>query len=151
MRNIKDIPVSPEAPRLTNTAGHPFDVDAFVSELEANGIVVLPNLLSAERLHDMQKAFAVKLRRMRWNNIDGYYKNEIYRDMVEDVLLLDQGFVDLALHPLVKDILNSYLGTNYELTEAKGWKSLPTTRDFHGWHADAWNDQTLAAGLYQEV
>jgi len=151
MRNIQDILVSPEAPGLTNTAGHRFDVEALVSELEANGIVVLPNLLSAEQLHNMQKAFAVKLRRMRWNSIDGYYKNEIYRHMVEDVLLLDQGFVDLALHPLVKDILNSYLGTNYELTEAKGWKSLPTTRDFHGWHSDAWYDQTSASEIYREV
>lgn len=151
MKHIKDIPVSPEAPRLTNTAAGGFDVDGLVSELEANGIVVLPNLLSAERLRDMQKAFAVKLRRMRWNNVDGYYKTEIYRHMVEDVLLLDQGFVDLALHPLVKDILNTYMGTNYELTEAKGWKSLPTTRDFHGWHADAWYDQTSTAEIYREV
>lgn len=151
MRNIEDIQTSPQAPPLTNTAGRRLDVDALVSELDANGIVVLPNLLSAEQLRDMQKAFAVKLRRMRWNNIDGYYKNEVYRHMVEDVLLLDQGFVDLALHPLVKDILNSYMGTNYELTEAKGWKSLPTTRDFHGWHSDAWYDQTSAPEIYREV
>ena len=151
MRNTEDVPVSPEAPRPTNTTNRRLDVDALVSELEANGIVVLPNLLSAERLRGMQKAFAVKLRRMRWNSIDGYYKNEIYRHMVADVLLLDQGFVDLALHPLVKDILNSYLGTNYELTEAKGWKSLPTTRDFHGWHADAWYDQTSASEIQREV
>src|ERR1041385_7732896 len=151
MRNIQDIAISPEAPGLTNTVGHGFNVDALVSELEANGIVVLPNLLSAERVRPMQKAFAVKLRRMCWNNIDGYYKTEIYRHMVEDVLLLDQGFVDLALHPLVKDILNIYLGTNYELTEAKGWQSLPTTRDFHGWHADAWYDETSASEIYREV
>lgn len=151
MRNIDDIQVSPQAPPLTNTADRRSDVDALISELDANGIVVLPNLLSAERLRDMQKAFAVKLRRMRWNNIDGYYKNEVYRHMVEDVLLLDQGFVDLALHPLVKDILNSYMGTNYELTEAKGWKSLPTTRDFHGWHSDAWYDQTSASEIHREV
>ena len=121
------------------------------SELEANGIVVLPNLLSAEQLRDMQKAFAVKLRRMRWNNIDGYQKTERYRHMVEDVLLLDQGFVDLALHPLVKETLNAYLGTTYELTEAKGWKSLPTTRDFHGWHGDAWYEQTSASEIQREV
>ena len=76
MRNIEDILVSSEAPRLTNTAGHRFDVDTLVSELDANGIVALPNLLSVERLRDMQKAFAVKLRRMRWNSIDGYYKME---------------------------------------------------------------------------
>jgi hypothetical protein len=150
MRNIKDNPVSPEVSRLTNTAAR-FDVKALVSQLEADGIVVLPNLLSPERLRDMQKAFAVKLRRMRWNNIDGYHKSEIYRHMVEDVLLLDQGFVDLALHPLVKAILNTYIGTNYELTEAKGWKSLPTTRDFHGWHSDAWYDQTSASEIYREV
>ena len=134
-----------------DTSGHGSEVDALVSELEANGIVVLPNLLSAEQLRAMQKAFAVKLRRMRWNHIDGYHKTETYRHMVEDVLLLDQGFVDLALHPLVKDILNAYMGTNYELTEAKGWKSLPTTRDFHGWHSDAWYDQTLASEIYREV
>ena len=134
-----------------DTSGHGSKVDALVSELEANGIVELPNLLSAEQLRAMQKAFAVKLRRMRWNHIDGYHKTETYRHMVEDVLLLDQGFVDLALHPLVKDILNAYMGTNYELTEAKGWKSLPTTRDFHGWHSDAWYDQTLASEIYREV
>jgi hypothetical protein len=145
------VPVSPEAPRLTNTPGPRFDLDGLVSELQTNGIVVLPNLLGAERLRDMQKAFNAKLRRMRWNHIDGYYKNEIYRHMVGDVLLLDQGFVDLALHPLVKDILNIYLGTTYELTEAKGWKSLPTTRDFHGWHSDAWYDQTSASEIYREV
>ena len=151
MRISKDIAVSPEAPRLTNTARRRSDVDALVSELEANGIVVLPNLLSAEQLSAMQKAFAVKLRRMRWNSIDGYHRNELYRHMVEDVLLLDQAFVDLALHPLVKDILNRYMGTDYELTEAKGWKSLPTTRDFHGWHADAWYDETSASEIYREV
>jgi hypothetical protein len=151
MRNIEDIAASPKAPRLTDTARRRFNLDGLVSELEANGIVKLPDLVSAERLRDMQKAFDVKLRRMRWNNIDGYYKNEIYRHMVEDVLLLDQGFVDLALHPLVKDILNTYIGKNYELTEAKGWKSLPTTRDFHGWHSDAWYDQTSASEIYREV
>lgn len=151
VRNIEDIPVSQAAPRLTTTPDRRFDVAGLFSELDANGIVVLPNLLSAEQLREMQKAFAVKLRRMRWNSVDGYYKNEIYRHMVEDVLLLDQGFVDLALHPVVKAILNTYMGTHYELTEAKGWKSLPTTRDFHGWHSDAWYDETSASEIYREV
>jgi hypothetical protein len=151
MRNIEDIAVSPQSATLPITAGNGSNVDALVSEFEANGILVLPNLLSADQLGAMQKAFAVKLRRMRWNHIDGYHKTEIYRHMVEDVLLLDQGFVDLALHPLVKNILNAYMGTSYELTEAKGWKSLPTTRDFHGWHSDAWYDQTSAAEIHREV
>ena len=73
----------------------------------------------------MQSAFESRLRTMRWNNFDGYQQTESNRQMIEDVLLLEQGFVDVALHPLVKQILASYLGNSYELVEAKGWKTLP--------------------------
>jgi hypothetical protein len=121
------------------------------AELETEGIVVLPGLLSDEQLRSMQKAFDTRLRRIRWNNFDGYHKTELYRHMVEDVLLLDQGFVDLALHSLLKQILDLYLGGTYELTEAKGWKSLPTKKDFHGWHGDAWYDQTTIQDIPREV
>ena len=121
------------------------------SELETNGIVVLPPLLSREQLRDMQRAFETRLRRMRWNNFEGYQQTERYRHMVEDVLLLEQGFVDLAVHPLVKQVLNRYLGEDYELSEAKGWRSQPTRRDFHGWHGDAWYDQTSAQKIHREV
>jgi hypothetical protein len=99
----------------------------------------------------MQLAFESRLRRLRWNNVEGYQKTERHRHMVEDVLLLDQGFVDLAVHPLVKQILDRYLGMDYELTEAKGWKSLPTKRDFHGWHGDSWYDQTNETKIHREV
>ena len=61
--------------------------------------------------------------------------------MVQDVLTLAQGFVDIALHPLVKEALHAYLNGPFELVEAKGWKSLPTNKDFHGWHGDSWYDQ----------
>lgn len=99
----------------------------------------------------MQRAFEAKLRNLRWNNFDGYQKTEPYRHMVEDVLLLDQGFVDIAIHPMVKALLSKYLGTKFELTEAKGWKSLPTKRDFHGWHGDAWYDQQNSSEIQREV
>src|SRR3979409_795691 len=95
----------------------PSEVDALAAELETNGIVVLPSPLSSEQLFGMQQAFEARLRRMRWNNFCGYQKTEGFRHMIEDVLLLDQGFLELALHPLVKHILNRYLGANYELTE----------------------------------
>ena len=127
------------------------DVDRLVTELEVNGIALLPPLLTQEQLAGMQQAFAARLRRLRWNNFDGYQKTEPYRHMVEDVLLLDQGFVDLAIHPLVQQVLNRYLGQPYELTEAKGWKSLPTKRDFHGWHGDAWYDQSATEVIHKEV
>jgi len=121
------------------------------SQLDRDGLVVLPELLSPATLRAMQQAFSARLQRVRWNNFEGYQKTEPYRHMVEDVLILDQGFIDLVLHPVVKGILNLYLGSEYELTEAKGWKSLPTKRDFHGWHGDAWYDQTNAPEIHREV
>lgn len=150
MRSLKEIQTTLE-PIRTRGLFRPSEVEAISSELETNGIVVLPNLLNSEQLGGMQKAFEARLRRMRWNNIDGYHKTERFRHMIEDVLLLDQGFLDLALHPLVKQILTRYLGTDYELTEAKGWKSLPTQRDFHGWHGDAWYDQTNETKIHREI
>jgi hypothetical protein len=149
MRNIKEINrnLSPHATK----SWHRSQVANLAAELETKGIVVLPSLFSAEQLSGMQRAFESRLRRMRWNNFEGYQKTELYRHMVEDVLLLDQGFVDLAVHPLVKQILTRYLGTNYELTEAKGWKSLATRYDFHGWHADAWYDQTTEKEVHREI
>jgi len=122
-----------------------------VTELEERGIVLLPDLLTTEQLRGMQSAFDARLRRMRWNDFDGYEKTEPYRHMVQDVLTLDQGFVDLALHPRVKEILSDYLGSRYELVEAKGWKSLPTKTDFHGWHGDAWYDQKQVQHIPREV
>ena len=134
-----------EAPVQRETASQ------LLAELRTEGIIALPNLLPPERLQAMQQAFEVKLRRLRWNNFDGYQQTEPYRHMVEDVLLLEQGFVDLAIHPLVKEIMRGYLGPNYELTEAKGWKSLPTRRDFHGWHGDAWYDSSRGQEIHKEL
>jgi hypothetical protein len=110
-------------------------------QIEEFGIAQLPRLVNAQTLRDMRTAFAARLRNLRWNDCDGYERTERYRFMVQDVLTLAQGFVDIALHPLVKEALRDYLGETFELVEAKGWKSLPTTRDFHGWHGDSWFDQ----------
>lgn len=151
MRNIKDFPTHLDAADEQASAWRRADVTALVAELDRSGIVVLPTLITPAQLRQMQLAFESRLRRMRWNNIEGYQKTERHRHMVEDVLLLDQGFVDLAVHPLVKQILTRYLGNNYELTEAKGWKSLPTKRDFHGWHGDAWYDQTTEKKIHREI
>ena len=121
--------------------------NTLTTELENTGIVIIPNLLSAEQLQGMQVAFKVQLKRMRWNNFDGYERTERYRHMIQDVLTLDQGFLDSALHPVVIGLLREYLGDAFELVEAKGWKSLPTKRDFHGWHGDAWYDQNRIQDL----
>src|SRR6267378_3125303 len=151
MIRTADFPSRTDSAKSSDAALDQLTVDRLITELDTNGIVRLPNLLSTEQVRGMQQAFASKLRRLRWNNFDGYQKTESYRHMVEDVLLLDQGFVDLAVHPLIKQILNRYLGHRYELTEAKGWKSLPTKRDFHGWHGDAWYDQETVQDIPREV
>jgi hypothetical protein len=127
------------------------NINQLASKLDTDGVVLLPQLLSTATLLAMQAAFDSRLQTLRWNNFDGYQKTEPYRHMVEDVLVLEQGFIDLVLHPVVKGVLNQYLGDRYELTEAKGWKSLPTKRDFHGWHGDAWYDQSLAIEIPREV
>jgi hypothetical protein len=123
--------------------------EALLKKLDEDGIVMVPNLVSASQLAAMQCVFASRLKRLRWNDFDGYEQTELYRHMVHDVLTLDQGFVDLALNPVIKRVLESYLGSGYELTEAKGWKSLPTKRDFHGWHGDAWYEQRGTTEIYR--
>jgi len=149
MKRFKEIDTNPDIARGPGV--RMASVDALASELETNGLVVMPPLLSADQLREMQEAFAARLRRLRWNNFDGYQRTEIYRHMVEDVLLLAQSFVDLAVHPLVKQTLSRYLGPSYQLTEAKGWKSLPTKRDFHGWHGDMWYEQKDDTPIHREI
>ncbi len=130
---------------VASACGKPINLDlvsSLVRALETDGCVRLPRLLADDVLGEMQQAFANRLRHLRWNACDGYERGERLRLMVLDVLTLAQGFVDLAIHPLVRAVLDEYLGPHYSLCEAKGWKSLPTQRDFHGWHSDMWYDQT---------
>jgi hypothetical protein len=124
--------------------------ESILATLKEDGVVCLPNVFGPEQLTAMQQAFNARLGRLRWNNLDGYEKTEPYRHMVEDVLTLEQGFVDAALHPIVKQVLATYLG-QFALVEARGWRSLPTRRDFHGWHADEWYDQRSTEDIPKEV
>src|ERR1051326_3122766 len=140
--DINKLPNSP----LADTA-----FDEALAELQEHGIVSFPGLISAEQLRSMQAAFESRLQRVRWNNFEGYEKTEPYRHMIEDVLVLDQGFLDVAIHPLVKAIARAYVGDCVQLTEARGWKSLPTKRDFHGWHGDEWYDQTATQEIQREL
>lgn len=127
-------------------------IDALAAALDRDGCVALPSLVPAATLAAMQKAFDNRLRYRRWNNVDGYYRQELMRLMVDDVLMLEQGFVDIGLSPIVKGVLDRYLGTSYGLCEAKGWETLRAEKDFHGWHGDAWYDQaTIKDRIPREV
>ena len=117
------------------------DISAALAALERDGIIVIRGLWSDDQLRTAQTAFRARLGQMTWNNLSGYERSELFRLMVEDVLQLEQSFVDLAVHPMVMDLARRYIGDGAQLCEAKGWRSLATTREFHGWHADAWYDQ----------
>jgi hypothetical protein len=120
-------------------------------ELEQHGIVLIPDLLKPDQLRGMQESFAARLGRQRWNATDGYLKTESHRHMIEDVLLLHQGFLDAALDPRVTGAVREYVGLDFQLVEAKGWQSNPTKYDFHGWHGDAWYDQAKVQNIPREV
>lgn len=122
-----------------------------LEQLDKDGVAILPGYIQGQTLANMRRAFESRLKRLRWNDVDGYEKTERFRHMVQDVLLLDEGFVEVAIRPQVKDVLRGYLGDTFELVEAKGWKSIPTQRMFHGWHGDAWYDQKTVAGIPREV
>jgi hypothetical protein len=120
-------------------------------ELEHHGIVVIPDVLKPDQLRGMQESFAARLSRQRWNATEGYSKTEPYRHMIEDVLLLHQGFLDAALDPRVTGALREYVGPDFQLVEAKGWQSNPTTYDFQRWHGDAWYDQARVRHIPRQV
>src|SRR5262245_39853570 len=119
----------------------PPTVSDLTRELREHGIAVVPDLFTKDQLAGMRRAFEARLRHLRFSEVDGYEKTEPYRHMVHDVLTLDQSFVDAALDPRVLRACREYVGPEFALTEAKGWLSLPTRRDFHGWHGDMWYDQ----------
>ena len=54
--------------------------------------------------------------------------------------MLDQGFLDVALHPLVKNVSGVSVLSVFSLSkQRRGVRFLQ--RD-SGWHGDAWYDQT---------
>lgn len=150
MINPGNNPQSVEIPPRPLAQADTSAVDRVLSELKQNGIVIMPRFVEGEQLAAMQRAFNVRLKRVRWNEFDGY-ERERYRHVVPDLLTLEQGFVDIGIHPLVKETLRRYIGEAFELVEVKGWKSIPTNRDFHGWHGDAWYDQTVVGYIPKEV
>jgi hypothetical protein len=155
MKNPRDFLASErltEAPPQDDSPKHQIDrtADRLAAELKENGIAVLPPLFTPEEISEMRRSFEARLRGMQWNDLEGY-EMEPQREVVQDVLKIEQGFVDLAVHPIVGKTLAKYIGPGFALTEAKGWKSLPTKRDFQGWHGDYWYDETKVSGIAKEV
>jgi hypothetical protein len=117
--------------------------NSLVEMLERDGLVLIEGLVAPQALSAMQAAFDRVLSQLNWNASRGYHKSDKHRRMVEDILTLDPAFQELALHPRVREVLAAYLGPDYALTEVKGWETVASRTDFHGWHNDAWYDHKL--------
>jgi hypothetical protein len=116
--------------------------DRVFAQLEQDGIAPLPAMLAPEALAGLQDSFERVLARPAFNTWVGYEQNEKWRLLVENALTVDPAVVGLALDPLLKSVLRRYIGPSFALTEARGWKTIRTTADFHGWHNDAWCDES---------
>lgn len=114
-----------------------------LATLERDGIVELPMLLDAHALERMQRAFVDRVEHVAYNGERGYKAIDPYRRFVDDLCSISRDYIDVATHPLVAELARQYIGDDAMITEAKGWRSLPTHDDFHGWHNDAWYDHDL--------
>jgi hypothetical protein len=117
-----------------------------VDALERDGVVVLPDMFDAATLSRLQASFERVLERPAFNTWVGYEQNEKWRLLVENALTVDPAVVRLALDPLLKSVLRRYIGDRFALTEARGWKTIRTKAEFHGWHNDAWCDEASMQG-----
>ncbi len=124
--------------------------DEILEALQRDGIAVLAKVISPDQLASMCRTFNRALSRLRLNDLDGFNKTELLRDMVEDVLLLDQAFVDVTVDPLVIEVARRCVGAEVQLVECKGWRSRATRKDWHGWHGDGWYDRDAVGDLPRE-
>ena len=131
---------------MTSQNSDPKLQDTLADALERDGIVALPDMFQPATLARLQESFERVLQQPAFNTWTGYEQNEKWRLLVENALTVDPAVVRLALDPLLKGILSRYIGDRYALTEARGWKTIRTKADFHGWHNDAWCDETAMPG-----
>lgn len=113
-------------------------VDDLLATLERDGIVSLPGLFDAEALARMQRDFTARVQHVSFNGMIGYTTKDPYRRFVDDLCGISRDFIDTSTHPIVDEIVRRYISHEAIITEAKGWRSVPTQDDFHGWHNDAW-------------
>lgn len=126
-----------------NDTGAAFDLHDIQTRLKTDGVVVLPSFIKGDCLAGMQAVFEQALQHPSWNTWMGYEQNERWRLLVENLLIYDKSFYDLALQPDINAVIEHYIGKDFQLMEARGWETIATKRKFHGWHNDAWYDPTL--------
>jgi len=120
-------------------------------ELEHHGVVVISDLLAPARLRAMQSAFASRLTRQRWNDLDGYSKTETVPAHDRGRVVAAPGLSGRGPRPARDRGGGRIRRPRLPTRRSEGLQSNPTKLDFHGWHGDAWYDQTRVAGIPREV
>lgn len=116
------------------------NIDHVKRQLDETGIAVLADPLPVKVLQKMQTTFAQQLTHPQFNTWTGYQQNEKWRLLIEDLLTLSPAFLFPVLNDSIMEICRQYIGTDFQMTEARGWQTVRTNRNFHGWHNDAWYD-----------
>ncbi|MCX2792549.1 phytanoyl-CoA dioxygenase family protein [Vibrio sp. Sgm 5] len=116
------------------------NVEDILKQLRENGIVVLDGYVPLPKLEQMQRCFDQHLTHPQFNTWTGYQQNERWRLLIENLLTLSPAFLYPIQHDDLMHICRDYIGDRFQVTEVRGWKTIRTTRNFHGWHNDAWYD-----------
>lgn len=98
--------------------------DQILGKLRQHGVAVLPEYVVGRQLVAMQEVFNQALQYPSWNTWQGYEQNEKWRLLVENLLIFHRAFYDLALDRVVNDVMRQYVGSDFQLTEARGWSTL---------------------------
>ena len=99
--------------------------------------------LGGAALERVQSEWAARVAHIQHNGQAGYEARDPFRRIVHDALTVSPDLTRAALHPSIVEVVRRYVGADAALTEAKGWRTMPTELDFHGWHNDAWYDPDL--------
>jgi ectoine hydroxylase-related dioxygenase (phytanoyl-CoA dioxygenase family) len=103
-----------------------------VAALDAEGWVVIPDLLPAALLAEMRNALAPHLRRERpgRNDFEGYRTERVY-----SLVAVHPVFTDLVEHPRILAICDALLQPNYLLTASQAINIRPGETP-QSWHTD---------------
>jgi hypothetical protein len=119
------------------------NTDAYLEQLETDGILILDGLIPEKQLKDMQRTFNQKLQNLSFNSTSGFQRYEMYRDYVEDLLMVDRSFVKFAVNPEITKIIKGYISEKAVLKECRGWRTRIVKKHFHSWHKDGWYDKKI--------
>ena len=91
-----------------------------LEQLETDGVAILPNFIQGEQLANMRRAFESRLKRLRWNDVDGLTKDRTFSAHGAGCSDPRSGICGCGPRPVIKDVLRSYLGDRFRVSRGQG-------------------------------